>query len=504
MSMRPTQVNTNFLNNLPPEWSKFVTDVKLARDLHTTNYDHLYSYLEQHEARANETRLTRERYQDSLAFVANYNLSPSQLNNYHSQYNSTQFPQQTNTMIPQVHSPQSYSPMYLPPHLSQLQISHSSIPPSQQHQSHSGLTVLVFNDPIACLNKAMAFLTVVASSRLLGNKFMGGKDKVMLVLDIRVMLLVLREIMQGDNQGWLNVIIVKESGQILDVEQLAFLADPDIQDGQAVQKIIPKTDAFQTEDLDAYDSDCDDVSNAKVVLMANLSNYGSDVISKGEYAQWRERFMNYLKEQTDGEAMINSIQNGDQPLHVIAQVSLVGTAHNAPPTLKDPKKAAILYEYETFKAIEGEKLLDTYLRYLQYATLMRQTKNLMDINIDDLYNILKQNQGDVNDALGYKKKAVVVHSDLLALVAEKTNATNEKRKLLFLRILKEVVQMISSANKKQEFVKTDNKKVEKKDNEKKRDMSRVKRYSCKKEGHFAKDCKKVKVKDYESYKTKML
>ncbi|GKE62844.1 hypothetical protein Tco_1513211, partial [Tanacetum coccineum] len=46
MSMRPVQVNTKFLNSLPSEWSKFVTDVKLARDLHTINYDQLYSYLE--------------------------------------------------------------------------------------------------------------------------------------------------------------------------------------------------------------------------------------------------------------------------------------------------------------------------------------------------------------------------------------------------------------------------------------------------------------------------
>ncbi|GJT30100.1 hypothetical protein Tco_0910375 [Tanacetum coccineum] len=43
------QVNTKFLNNLPPERGKFVTDVKLARDLHTSNYDQLYAYLEQHE-----------------------------------------------------------------------------------------------------------------------------------------------------------------------------------------------------------------------------------------------------------------------------------------------------------------------------------------------------------------------------------------------------------------------------------------------------------------------
>ncbi|GKG64367.1 hypothetical protein Tco_0659470, partial [Tanacetum coccineum] len=41
---------------------------------------------------------------------------------------------------------------------------------------------------------------------------------------------------------------------------------------------------------------------------------------------WRERFMNYLEEQTDGEAMIHSITHGKQPLPLVAQVSLAGTA----------------------------------------------------------------------------------------------------------------------------------------------------------------------------------
>nr|GFB63277.1 hypothetical protein [Tanacetum cinerariifolium] len=97
------------------------------------------------------------------------------------------------------------------------------------------------------------------------------------------------------------------------------------------------------------------------------------------------------------------------------------------------RKAAVLYEYETFKATEGELLLDTYIRYLQwkqYATMMRQNKNLMDINIDALYNILKQNQGDVNDAIGSKKKIVVVISDPLALIAEKTNVSRSKEKVV--------------------------------------------------------------------------
>nr|GFD42505.1 hypothetical protein [Tanacetum cinerariifolium] len=60
------------------------------------------------------------------------------------------------------------------------------------------------------------------------------------------------------------------------------------------------------------------------------------------------------------------------------------------------------------------------------------------------------------------------------------------------------------ANKKQEFVKSDDKRVKKKAGEKKRDIRKVKYYNCKKEGNFAKDCKKAKVKDYNYYRTKML
>nr|GEZ60291.1 hypothetical protein [Tanacetum cinerariifolium] len=58
-----------------------------------------------------------------------------------------------------------------------------------------------------------------------------------------------------------------------------------------------------------------------------------------------------------------------------------------------------------------------------------------------------------------------------------------------------------SANKKQEFVKSDDKKVEKKSDEKKRDMSRVKCYNCKKEGHSPKTARKQRLKKaQEKYK----
>nr|GEU75448.1 hypothetical protein [Tanacetum cinerariifolium] len=59
------------------------------------------------------------------------------------------------------------------------------------------------------------------------------------------------------------------------------------------------------------------------------------LLYQGEYSQWSERFMNYLEEQMDGEAMINSIKNGDQPLPRVTQVSIAGTSSTEQPPLKD-------------------------------------------------------------------------------------------------------------------------------------------------------------------------
>ncbi|GJT46369.1 hypothetical protein Tco_0955084 [Tanacetum coccineum] len=59
MKLEQFQVNTKFLNSLSPKWSKFVTDFKLVKDLHTTNFDQLHAYLQQHELHANEVHIMR-------------------------------------------------------------------------------------------------------------------------------------------------------------------------------------------------------------------------------------------------------------------------------------------------------------------------------------------------------------------------------------------------------------------------------------------------------------
>ncbi|GJY79906.1 putative ribonuclease H-like domain-containing protein [Tanacetum coccineum] len=188
------------------------------------------------------------------------------------------------------------------------------------------------DDPIACLNKAMAFLYIVAPSFPSTNNQLrtslnprnqatiqdggatmqqiqgrqgqsysstcyksnatssegnnaSGQAKVVKCYNCQGEGHMARQCTQTKrprNAAWYKekamLAEAQEAGQILDEEQLAFLADPEVPDSQAVQTIIPNNVAFQTEDLDTYAFDCDDISNEKAVLMANISNYGSDLI----------------------------------------------------------------------------------------------------------------------------------------------------------------------------------------------------------------------------------
>nr|GFB18176.1 uncharacterized protein [Tanacetum cinerariifolium] len=76
--------------------------------------------------------------------------------------------------------------------------------------------------------------------------------------------------------------------------------------------------------------------------------------------------------------------NGDQPLPVITQVSLAGTAHNAPPTLKDPK----------FWTAEEKKTrkIDRLARSLLIQGLPNDIYSLLDSNetAKDLWEALER------------------------------------------------------------------------------------------------------------------
>nr|GEU95552.1 Gag-Pol polyprotein [Tanacetum cinerariifolium] len=62
MTMSKMQLNSKFVNNMIPEWGRFVTAVKLNRGLRDSNYDQLYAYLKQHETHANENKITLDQF----------------------------------------------------------------------------------------------------------------------------------------------------------------------------------------------------------------------------------------------------------------------------------------------------------------------------------------------------------------------------------------------------------------------------------------------------------
>ncbi|GJZ61441.1 copia protein [Tanacetum coccineum] len=196
MTIQQVQVNTKFLNALPSEWSKFVTDVKLAKSLYTTNYD------------------------SCMHTLVNMN-----------------------DMLMKFHG----------------------------------------EDLIECINKAMAFLSAIATRFPPSNNQLrtssnprnqttiqdgrgnvtAGQPRVVKCYNCQGEGYMARQCTRPKrprNAAWfmekLILVEAQEAGQILDEEQLAFLADPD----------------------------CDDLSSAKAVLMENLSSCDPEVLSEVPYS----------------------------------------------------------------------------------------------------------------------------------------------------------------------------------------------------------------------------
>nr|GEU78257.1 hypothetical protein [Tanacetum cinerariifolium] len=112
----------------------------------------------------------------------------------------------------------------------------------QQYEFSSpdtGLVVPVFqkgDDPINAINHMMSFLTSVVTSRKRDEQWF--KDKVLLIQ-------------------------AQANGQVLEEEELEFLADPGIAETSSTQYAVTNNAAYPADDLDAYDSDCDELNSAQ-------------------------------------------------------------------------------------------------------------------------------------------------------------------------------------------------------------------------------------------------
>ncbi|GJT79206.1 retrovirus-related pol polyprotein from transposon TNT 1-94 [Tanacetum coccineum] len=354
-----SHIKEESLHYLPPKWSKFVTNVKLVRDLHTTNFDQIHAYLKQHELHANKVRIMRERNQDPLALVANHPMTPSHFYTYQSSYNNPQFQQQFSpSQSPQygsIHPTQHYLTTYpsTPRAITYPSTPHPNAYSSTVHQDacpqpqsipqieyiistvnqqthlaefpqiDSSLALPVFkqgDDPIDAINKMMSFLSTIVTSR---------QQRVVKCFNCQGEGHMARQCPKPKRKRdatWFRdkVLLVEAqgSGKVLNKKELEFLADPGVAEGPVTQTAITHNAAYQADDLDAYNSDCDDFSTAKAVLMANLSSYGSDVLSEKPFLIENDRLLDQIISQDIVNIVVNSSLDINTSVNVNSSVAM--------------------------------------------------------------------------------------------------------------------------------------------------------------------------------------
>ncbi|GJV13863.1 hypothetical protein Tco_1355404 [Tanacetum coccineum] len=223
MTMPRMQLNSKFVNNMLPEWGRFVTAVKLNRGLKESNYDQLYAYLKQHEAHANENKMMLEVFTqhtvDPLALMSN--VSPQQTS---SNTKNQATVQDGRVVVQNVQGRQNRC----------------------QGNNLRGVG--------AAGNRGV--------QNRVGNANPGQARQIKYYFKDKMLL------MQA-----------QENGVVLDEEQLLFLAgghdtavDEDVDESPVQDLALNMDNVFQADECDAFDLDVDEASTAQTMFMANLSS----------------------------------------------------------------------------------------------------------------------------------------------------------------------------------------------------------------------------------------
>ncbi|GJS48290.1 hypothetical protein Tco_0598411 [Tanacetum coccineum] len=303
MTMPKIQLNSKFVNNMLPEWGRFVTTVKLNRGLKESNHDQLYAYLKQHESHANENKMLMERLNqhshDPLALVSNV------------------LPYQYPSLS--LVSPQ---PSYTPPITYQPQFTDNT-------QLDTGFPLA--DELLDNLTKQVAFLAqqyktqfpqtnnqlrtssntqnqatiqngrvVVQNVQERQNRVQGNNARGVVAAGNIGLSTELPKQPQNSDYFKEKMLLMQaqENGVDLDEEKLLFLAggqtntfDDEVDEGPFQDMAQNEDNIFQADQRDAFDYDVDEAPTAQTMFMANLSStdpiydeagpsYDSDTLSE--------------------------------------------------------------------------------------------------------------------------------------------------------------------------------------------------------------------------------
>ncbi|GJR13729.1 retrovirus-related pol polyprotein from transposon TNT 1-94 [Tanacetum coccineum] len=259
MTMSRMQLNSKFVNNMLPEWDRFITAVKLNRGLRDSNYDQLYAYLKQYKAHANENKMMLDRFTqltvDPLSLMSNV---------LHQQYYS-----QSSTTPPST---------YVPPHF------------ADNIQLDSGISLT--DNLIENLTNALALLTqnqaTVQDGRVVVQNVQGRQNRG-----------------QGNNAWGAGVAGCRGAQNRVGNANTGGqdnAVDEDLDEQPVLDLALNVDNVFQADDSDAFDFDVDEAPIAQTMFMANLSSvdpvydeaspsYDLDILSEGS-----ADYLKHLKE----------------------------------------------------------------------------------------------------------------------------------------------------------------------------------------------------------------
>ncbi|GJY65872.1 hypothetical protein Tco_0468110 [Tanacetum coccineum] len=245
MTMPKMQLNSKFINNMFPEWGRFMTTVKLNKGLKESNYDHLYAYLKQPEAHANENKMMLERYNqhaiDPLALVSN--VSP--------QY----YPSQSSVIPPSTYVPPvNYQPQF-----------------ADNTQLDSGFTLT--DDLIENLTKTITLLAQSYKTHIpQTNNQLRTSSNTRNQATIQNGKVVVQNVQGRQNRGQGNYARGAVAAGNRGVQNRTNTFDDDVDEEPVQDLALNEDNVFQADQFDAFDSDVDEAPTAQTMFMENLSS----------------------------------------------------------------------------------------------------------------------------------------------------------------------------------------------------------------------------------------